>query len=555
MQRGAGRLERTAGRGRAMSAIEADVIIVGAGFAGALLADRLAGAGVGAAVLEAGPRVNRGAAFQTFLNTAIKTPESPYERLPEAEFPDTLDSGHWYRQAGPDVFKSTYLKAVGGTSWHWLGTCVRYVPSDFRMRSDFGRAVDWPIDYAELEPWYVEAERELGVAGDSEEDLGSPRSGPFPQPPIPGTWLDRVFARALEGTQYQVRLTPQARNSVARDGRPACCGSGTCIPICPVGAKYDAMVHLDRAEIRGAVIHERTTATLIETGAGGRVSAIRFRRPDGSGDLARGRVFILAGNAVETPRLLLHSRSAAAPGGIANGSDQVGRNLMDHPIQLSWALAGEPVWPYRGPMATSGVENLRDGAFRSQRSALRIQISNDGWNWPTGGPVTLADSLTRRGLLGTDLRREIAGHASREVQLAALTEQLPDPENRITLDPQDADPYGVPLPRMHYRVGEYSRAGLDYARDVHDEIFARLNASEVQHSEEFQGSGHVIGTTRMGDDPLDSVVDRNLRSHAHDNLFLVGAGVFPTASTANPTLTIAALALRAAEQVKAELAA
>lgn len=555
MQRGARRLERTAGLGRAMSAIEADVIIVGAGFAGALLADRLAGAGIGAAVLEAGPRVNRGAAFQTFLNTAIKTPESPYERLPEAEFPDTLDSGHWYRQAGPDVFKSTYLKAVGGTSWHWLGTCVRYMPSDFRMRSDFGHAVDWPIDYAELEPWYVEAERELGVAGDSEEDLGSPRSGPFPQPPIPGTWLDRVFARALEGTQFQVRLTPQARNSVAREGRPACCGSGTCIPICPVGAKYDAMVHLDRAETRGAVIHERTTATFIETGAGGRVSAIRFRRPDGSGDLARGRVFILAGNAVETPRLLLHSRSEAAPGGIANGSDQVGRNLMDHPIQLSWALAGERVWPYRGPMATSGIENLRDGAFRAQRSALRIQIANDGWNWPTGGAVTLADSLTRRGLLGTDLRREIAAHASREVQLAALTEQLPDPANRITLHPQDADPYGVPLPRMHYRVGDYSRAGLDYARAVHDEIFARLNASEIQHADEFQGSGHVIGTTRMGNDPLDSVVDRNLRSHAHDNLFLVGAGVFPTASTANPTLTIAALALRAAEQVTAELAA
>lgn len=537
-----------------MTAIEADVIIVGAGFAGALLADRLTGAGFSTAVLEAGPRVNRGVAFQTFLNAPIKTPEIPYERLPEAEFPDTLDSGHWYRQAGPDVFKSTYLKAVGGTSWHWLGTCVRYVPSDFRMRTDFGRAVDWPIDYTELEPFYLEAERELGVAGDSDEDLGSPRSGPFPQPPIPGTWLDRVFARRLEGTPYQVRLTPQARNSVAQEGRPACCGSGTCIPICPVGAKYDATVHLDRAEANGAVIHERTTATFIEIGAGGRISAIRFRRPDGTGDVARGRVFILAGNAVETPRLLLHSRTETSPTGIANDSDQVGRHLMDHPIQLSWALAGEPVWPYRGPMATSGIENLRDGEFRSDRSALRIQISNDGWNWPTGGPATLADTLSRRGLLGTDLRREIADHASREVQLASLTEQLPDPDNRITLDPQDTDTYGVPLPRLHYRVGEYSRAGLDYAREVHDEIFAHLNAGEIQHSEDFQGSGHVIGTTRMGDDPRESVVDRDLRSHAHDNLFLVGAGVFPTASTANPTLTIAALALRAADEIAESLA-
>ena len=314
-------------------------------------------------------------------------------------------------------------------------------------------------------------------------------------------------------------------------------------------------VHLERARSKGAVIHDRTTATFIEIGAEGRVTAIRFRRPDGTGDLARGRVFILAANAVETPRLLLHSRSEAAPAGIANESDQVGRNLMDHPIQLSWALAGEPVWPYRGPLSTSGIENLRDGAFRRDRSGMRIQIANDGWNWPTGGPVTIADTLSRRGLRGAALRREIAEHASRQVQLAALTEQLPEPENRITLDPADRDPYGVPLPRMHYRVDEYSQAGLASAREAHDEIFARLNASEIQHSDEFQGAGHIIGTTRMGEDPRQSVVDRNLRSHGHDNLFLVGAGVFPTASTANPTLTIAALALRAANEVTATLSA
>jgi len=208
-----------------MSAIEADVIIVGSGFAGALLADRLARAGVSVAVLEAGPQVNRGAAFQTFLDAPIKTPESPYERLAEAEFPDTANPHHWFRQSGPDVFKSTYLKAVGGTSWHWLGTCVRYVPNDFRMNTRFGRAVDWPIGYDELEPHYVEAEHELGVAGDSDEDLGSPRSAPFPMPPIPRTWLDRVYERALAGTSYQVRMTPQARNSIAWHGRPACCGS------------------------------------------------------------------------------------------------------------------------------------------------------------------------------------------------------------------------------------------------------------------------------------------------------------------------------------------
>ena len=530
-----------------MSMIEADAIIIGSGFAGALIAERLAGAGVRTAVLEAGPRVDRGVAFETFLGAAIKVPESPYERTREADYPLSHDNDHWYRQSGPDKFKSTYLKAVGGTSWHWLGTSVRYLPSDFRMQGLFGRAVDWPIGYDELEPFYSTAERELGVAGDSSRDQGSPRSEPFPMPPVQQTYLDSVYERELAGTDYRVEITPQARNSVARDGRPACCGSATCIPICPVAAKYDATVHLDRAEAKGAALHELTTATTIETGDGGRVSGIRFRRPDGSDGLARGRVYILAANAVETPRLLLHSRSERAPAGIANRSDQVGRNLMDHPVQLSWALAGEPVWPYRGPISTSGIENLRDGTFRRDRSALRIQISNDGWNWPTGGPITLADMFTRRGLRGAALRQAVADHSARHVQLAAMTEQLPEPDNRITLDGRDRDAYGVPLPNMHYRVGPYSRGGLAVAREIHGEIFARLNASEVHHSENFQGAGHIIGTTRMGDDPEHSVVDRDLRCHDHSNLFLVGAGAFPTSSTANPTLTIAALALRAAD--------
>ena len=344
--------------------IAADAVIVGSGFAGALLADRLAGMGVRTVILEAGPRVDRGGAVKTFRGAAIKVPESPYERTERADFPVSHDNDHWYRQSGPDAFKSTYLKAVGGTSWNWLGTCVRYLPSDFRMRSAFRRAVDWPIGYEELEPFYMEAERELGVAGDPAAEPGLPRSGPFPMPPVPQSYLDSVYERALADTPYEVTATPQARNSVAWNGRPACCGSATCVPICPVGAKYDATVHLERAEAKGAVLHERTAATFVETGDDGRVSGIRFRRPDGSDGMARGRVCVLAANAVETPRLLLHSRSEYAPEGVANRSDQVGRNLMDHPVQLSWALAGEPVWPYRGPVSTSGIENLRDGAFR-----------------------------------------------------------------------------------------------------------------------------------------------------------------------------------------------
>ena len=536
-----------------MTDIAADAVVVGSGFAGALLADRLAARGIRTAILEAGPRVNRARAFENFLGAVVKTPESPYERSPEADFPMSEDPDHWYRQSGPDKFKSTYLKAVGGTSWHWLGTCVRFLPSDFRLQSRFGRGVDWPIGYDEIEPFYVAAERELGVAGDSAEDLGSPRSGRFPMPAIPASWLDGVCERALADTPWRVRPTPQARNSEIHQGRPACCGSASCIPICPVAAKYDATVHLRRAEAQGATLHEQTTATFVETGDDMRVTAIRFTRPDGSRGVARGRVYVLAANAVETPRLLLHSRSDRTPDGVANASDQVGRNLMDHPIQLSWALAEGPVWPYRGPLSTSGIENTRDGSFRRERSALRIEIGNDGWTWPTGGAPALAGQFARRGMRGKPLRAAVADHAAREVRLAALTEQLPDPDNRVILDERGRDPFGVPLPQMHYRVGAYARAGLAEAQRIHDRIFARLNASEAHHSDTWQGAGHILGTTRMGNDPRRSVVDRDLRSHDHPNLFLLGGGAFPTGSTANPTLTIAALALRAAGAVTATL--
>src|SRR6185436_3149798 len=119
---------------------------------------------------------------------------------------DQLDA--YYVQVGPQKFSSTYLRQVGGTTWHWLGTCLRFVPDDFRLRSRFGRGVDWPIQYAALEPWYGEAEHELGVSGDSEDDLGSPRTRPFPMPAIPMTYLDKVVASAFATGPYQLQATP-----------------------------------------------------------------------------------------------------------------------------------------------------------------------------------------------------------------------------------------------------------------------------------------------------------------------------------------------------------
>lgn len=536
-----------------MADIEADVIIVGSGISGALLAAKLSSAGVKVAILEAGAKVDRAAATQRFWDAPIRVPECPYPPRAEADHPVSNDPDYWYRQAGPNKFKSTYLKVVGGTTWHWLGTCLRFVPNDFRLNTAYGRGVDWPVSYDDLEPFYSQAEEELGVSGDSNETLGSPRTARYPMPALPQTFLDKAYALALAGTEFEVRATPQARNSAARDERPACCGSASCIPICPVQAKYDATVHLSSAEKNGTALHAQTTATMVEVGPDGHVTAIRFRRWDGSEGVASGKVFVLAAHAIETPRLLLNSRTEALPNGVANRSGQVGRNLMDHPVQLSWALAPAPVWPYRGPLSTSGIETLRDGPFRKDRPAFRIEIGNDGWSWPKAAPATTAAELARLGLRGKALDDALRTQASRHLRLASLIEQLPDPHNRVTLDPNDVDIYGVPLPRLAFGLDTYVQAGLSAARDAHANIFGKLGATEIEHRDVAEGAGHIIGTARMGSDPASSVVDRDLRSHDHPNLFILGSAVFPTSATANPTLTIAALSLRAAGQVKRTL--
>lgn len=530
--------------------MNADVVIVGAGVAGGLLASWLASNKVKVLMLEAGPWVNRGSAFNVFLGSLAKgAPEAPYPVLPYAPHPTVTDIKSYYVQEGPELFQSTYERLVGGTTWHWLGTSLRLLPNDFQMRSQYGVSVDWPITYKDLEPWYGQAEQELGVSGDSNEDLGSPRSRPYPLAAIPQTYLDKQWTAAAAKIGLRVQSTPQARNSHPFDERPACCGANNCIPLCPIGAKYDGSVHIQKAQKDGAQVVDQSVVFFVEVDQDRRVVAVRYKRPDRSEHRVTGRVFVIAAHAIETPKLLLMSRSEATPNGVANSSDQVGRNLMDHPTQLSWALSKDPVYPYRGPLATSGIEQVRDGDFRRQRGAFRIEIGNDGWSWPVADPTGEVGDWIDTGLRGKALIRKVNDHVSREVRLASLVEQQPDPDNRITPASDHLDAIGIPRPRIRYRLDEFSQRGLTEAIAVHNRLFDALGVLERHHWKGFQGAGHVMGTYRMGLDPKTSVVDRDCRTHDHRNLFLLGSGIFPTVGTANPTLTIAALALRAADPV------
>jgi choline dehydrogenase-like flavoprotein len=531
-----------------------DVVIIGSGVAGALVANELAQAGIKVLVLEAGPRIERATIVSNFYADPFKAPETCYPNPDHAQRPTVTALKDYYVQEGPDDFASTYERVVGGTTWHWLGTSLRLLPNDFKTKTTYGVGDDWPITYEELAPWYDKAEAAMGVAGDAAVDLGAPRTGDYPLPLIPVSYADTIVAEALSATDMQVATTPQARNSIVYDNRPSCCGNHICIPVCPIQAKYDATVHVAKAEQAGAQIVENAVVYAIDVDNAGNITQARFKRPDQSEGVATGKIFVLAAHAIEGPKILLMSQTDALPNGVANSSGMVGRHLMDHPIQLSWCVTADPIYGYRGPLSTSGIENLRDGSFRATRSAFRIEMHNDGWEFPGRQPYQSIADYTRQGIRGEELRSILSARGERDFALASLNEQLPNPDNRIEPAFDRLDPVGIPRPRIYYQVDQYTRDGMVEATKRHDQVFDALGATFRQHGQSFYGAGHIMGTTRMGSDPKTSVVDKEQRSWDHKNLFVLGSSTFVTTGTANPTLTLAALALWAADTIKAQAA-
>lgn len=568
-----------------MSEYNADVVIIGSGIAGSLIAMGLAGSKAKVLVLEAGERIDRYKAIDNYMNSAARNNDTPYSPISKlAPYPPMMDPDEYYIQMGPDKFQSNYIKALGGTTWHWLGTALRFVENDFRMRTAYGVGVDWPIGYNDLEKYYLAAEEALPVAGDTSAPLGVSRRNPYPTPPIPMSYLDKIVEKAFADIslpdapeiKLQVASTPQGRLSIDKDGRPACCGSNNCIPMCPVGAKYDASMTIAKAEALGAQVITGATATFLQTDDDGNITGVKFKTADGE-KTAVAKIFVVAAHAIESPKLLLMSKSEKYPNGLANSSDQVGRNLMDHNCVLAYGLTKEPVYPYQAPLSTSGVEVCKDGPFRKDRGAFRIEIGNDGWSWPVGYPDVLAGALMKsysKGgrthnrnspvnekdpesqipdqLYGEKLRTMIKNNVAHEIRFAFLVEQLPDPNNRIVPAYDLLDSNGQPRPRIFYKLDDYCKAGIKAAIETQKLMLDSLGCTEQHHSAPW-GAGHIVGTTRMGDDPKTSVVDKYMRAHDHKNLFVLGSNTFPTVAASNPTLTIAALSIRAVETIQKQL--
>jgi choline dehydrogenase-like flavoprotein len=541
-----------------------DVVVVGAGVAGGMVAYKLAQAGARVLILEAGnrnpPRPQMVGAYAT---ASAKTPHSPYVQAETDKKAPSPDGANDYFDQSTDIhnqYKSTYERRTGGSTWHWLGHTPRLLPSDFKMRTLFPDLpvgfVDWPISYDDLEPWYCEAEREMGVAGSDEEWdglLGAFRSKPFPMskiwPSYSDTWVAaRIDGTSFEGAEYKVRSTPSARNSTLYDGRPPCAGNSICVPLCPIGAKYDGFVHVAKAMAAGASLWEQCVVTKLDADADGSVHTVHFTTFGGEARTVTAEIVVLAAHAIETPKLLLLSN-------IANGSDQVGRNLMDHLSKSTFGLAPEPLFPFRGPPSTSGLESFRDGEFRATRAGFRVSLNNDGWS-RKGAPYSeIEDLVGNKRLFGAALQEALFARVTKQLRLSCSVEVAPDPNNRVTLSSL-TDGLGVPRPKIVWSPPAYSLAGMAQATRTLGDMFAKIGATEVDLGNDplnYDGAGHIMGTCRMGHDPKTSVVDAQCRSHENPNLFIAGSSLFPTVGNPNPTLTLAALALRTAEDIRVQL--
>jgi choline dehydrogenase-like flavoprotein len=594
-----------------------DVVIVGAGVSGAIIANELSQNGFRVLVLEAGPGHDLTIpGYEQYLSrfyaAASKDNNAPYPHNRNAPMPrstdvhrlqsGTPDAAGYLVQNGPVALDSTYTRVVGGTTMHWEGKALRMLPEDFEMRTRFGRGLDWPLSYEQLAPYYRKAEFELGVSADVEEQAyHGIRFDPdyvYPMRGIPASYLDKTIARDLNGAEISlrgekftltVRGTPQARNGVPNpryDGGKGyvpvgavsveqveqgerCQGNNNCTPICPVQAKYHAGKTLSKALATGRVdLVPQAVASKVDIDpSNGRVRHIEFKAyadPNSAHHTtgtARGRVFVLAANAVENARLMLAS-------GLPGASNLVGRNLMDHPFLLTWGLMPEVTGTMRGTQSTSGIQDLRGGAFRRLQAAFAVSIHNDGWSWATGSPYTvLNDIVDRQNQFGRALRRRLVDQVSRQLQLAFMVELLPDQNNRVTVDARYTDPLGNLRPVISYGLSDYTLDGIAYSRQLSRQIFQRLGAEDhttydpldygyVTYKGEgytVRGGNHWAGTHIMGTHSKDSVVDGTQRSWDHENLYLVGAGSMPTTGTSNTTLTLSALSFLTAEHILGEL--
>jgi len=533
---------------------EVDFVIVGSGSAGGIIAKELSTAGFDVVLLEQGP-YRTSADFDhdevdVIMNNSL-TGGGP--KVSGQTFRD-----HESKLAvQTDSTPASYAQTVGGSSVHFTANFWRLRESDFNERSTWGSIAgtnfsDWPISYRELEPYYTKVDWEIGVSGEP-GPFDSFRSRPFPMPAMAINSSGVLLEKAASALGLHAQPEPLAILTQPHNGRAPCINCGYCMFFgCEVGAKSSTLVSMiPLAEASGhCEIRAECAVFRLETGNDGKISEVLYYDPNGEVQAQRAKAVVVCANGAETPRLLLLSASASHPNGLANGSGFVGRNLMLNSHSITQGTFDEQLNEYKGIQVTRLIHDFYEAdAARGFYGGGGIDARGFFSATPIQHVLTSLPPDTPR--WGAEFKDTIGSTFTRSMTLSSGSTSLALDSNNITLDPTNTDQWGRQSIRMTYR---------DHADDMSIATFLQDRAVELMDAAGSnktwrwpvtpQNSGnHLLGTCRMGDDPDSSVVDRYHRSHEIKNLFICDGSSMVTSGRGQPTMTIMALAFRAAEHI------
>ena len=501
---------------------EVDIAIVGCGAGGGVLTQRLARAGWRVVAFDAGP---------------FWDPDRDWVS-------DEAGSAHIYWTeprviAGHDpvpLGSNNSGRGVGGSMVHFAGYTPRFHPSDFATYSNDGVGADWPIDYADLKPYYAAIEEELPVAGEN-WPWGDPHR--YPQTPHPMGGNGLVFQRGALRRGIEVKVGPVAISNGRFGNRPHCIYRGFCLQGCKVNAKASPLItHVPDALAHGAEIRADSMVTAVAVDDDrGLATGVRYLK-NGVERFQRARLVAVAGYSIESPRLLLNSATKRWPAGLCNDFDQVGRYLMVQGAPQTAGRFTEEVRSYKAPPPEASTEAFYEtDPAKPYKRGFSIQCVS-----PL--PITYAEHVTAQGHWGPVLREYMRDYIH-WANVGALCEFLPLPDNRVTLA-GEKDRYGLPVARFSYSQCDNDRALLRAATEVMEEILTAAGATETIT---IRRNAHLVGGARMSADERSGVVDRWQRSWAIPNLLVTDGSVLPTQGSANPALTIMALAARVADHL------
>ena len=502
------------------------VVVIGSGAGGGTLANELCQKGIPVVLLEAGARQSPA----TFVNDEWAS----FAQL--AWLDKRTTSGSWRIAKDFPNLPAWICKTVGGTTTHWAGASLRFKDYEFRARTHYGdiagaTLLDWPLTLAELEPYYDRAEKKMGVTRTNGH------------PGLPGNNNFKVMHAGATKLGYKECHTGRmAINSRPRDGRASCLQLGFCFQGCKSGAKWSTLyTEIPAAEQTGKLdLRTECMALRIETDDTGKVAGVLYADRDGNQHLQRARAVCVAGNSIESPRLLLNSESSRHPDGLANGSGQVGRNYMRHMTGSVYASFEKPVHMYRGTtMAGIVADESRHDTSRGFAGGYEMETIAVG--------LPFLAAFFDPGAWGRDFTRAMDEYAH-IAGMWLVGEDMPQAGNRVTLNADEKDAHGLPIPNVHYDDHENDVAMREHAFERGSAVYEAAGATSVWRTPPYP-STHNLGTCRMSGKPDDGVCNAYGQTHEIGNLFISDGSQFTTGAAENPTLTIVTLAIRQADYI------